>query len=623
MRLRQSDLKTWSACPLQWKFGRLDGLPREQSCALTFGSIIHEVILWMEVNRDLAGALDRFRAWWLDPASLDPSYEIQRWLPKRSFQSYATDGERILSHWWSLIEWDSDVVLAREQHFIVPIGDGHELEGTIDKLTLRYRPKTDDHVLLVSDLKTTRKAPSYNYLRQDLQFSAYCLHPETPVLMADLTWKPIGEIRVGEQVLSSDEYPVETLGGVKRRHWRTAAVENVWSVEKESYRVTLSDGRQITAGGTHRFLAHKSGGWEWRTVEDMQAVLHDSRRKQSGIRIAGVIERPEVEVDYMGQDYCAGYLAGATLGDGAIRSDADTQPFWQIGVSYEDQALLDRVSACATTFGIRLHPWHREPDGRGWQRQRVVGLRTGARLDVEALAAMDAGVSLDWRAGWLAGLYDTDGGLGRSSLTYYQKDAEVLKQVQRFADDLGFTFTVATKTARLEGDRSQVAAFCGLIRPALARKVEALDATTLRVFSDLRVEAIEALGVQTLVDITTSTGTFIADGIVSHNCYATTQESFWTGVKNGEHYFEHAKDLPREAEWVQLTGPQRKHAGERNQQDYNRLAYAVNMMAASIDLRIFVPNISGESCCFCSYRDHCGLPDLDAEGHYQPPNYGN
>jgi len=275
--LRQSDLKLWNRCPLQWRFANLDGLPREQSCALTFGSILHEVILWMEENRDLEGALDRFRSWWLDPMQLDPSYEIQKWLPRRSFQGYAQDGERILRDWWSLIEWDADVVLAREQHFIVPIGDGHELEGTIDKLTIRYRPKFNDYVLLASDYKTTKQPPSYGYLRQDLQFSAYL--------------------------------------------------------------------------------------------------------------------------------------------------------------------------------------------------------------------------------------------------------------------------------------------------------------------------------------------------------YATTQPSFWTGVENGEHYYEQTKGLAREAEWVQLTLPQRKYAGERTQQDFGRVAYAVNQMAASIDMRIFVPNIGGDSCTFCDFRERCGLPDLDSEGYYKPPTW--
>ena len=277
MRLRQSDLKLWAKCPLQWKFANLDGLPREQTCALTFGSILHDVILWMETHRDLAGALDRFRGYWMDPTQLDPSYEIQRWLPKRSFQGYAQDGERILRDWWSLIEWDADVVLAREHHFVVPIGDGHELEGTIDKLTLRYRAKTNDYSLLTSDYKTTKKPPSYNYLRQDLQFTAYT--------------------------------------------------------------------------------------------------------------------------------------------------------------------------------------------------------------------------------------------------------------------------------------------------------------------------------------------------------YATTRPEFWTGIENGGHYFEQARDLAREGEWVQLTYPQRKPAGERTQQDFNRLAYAVEAMAASIDMRIFVPNIGGDSCTFCDFRERCGLPDLETEGHYKPPLY--
>lgn len=275
IRLRQSDLKLWATCPLQWKFRNLDKLPTVQSCALTFGTVMHAAVEWMETNRDPDGAVERFKAWWLDPTTLDPSLEIEKWLPRRTFASYAQDGERILRHWWSIIEWDADVVLAREHHFVVPIGD-HELEGTIDKLALRYRPKSDDYAVLVSDLKTARKAPSYNYLRHDLQFSAYC--------------------------------------------------------------------------------------------------------------------------------------------------------------------------------------------------------------------------------------------------------------------------------------------------------------------------------------------------------YATTQPEMWTGIENGEEIYQQTLAHPREAEWVQLSYPQRKHAGERTQEDYNRLAYAVDQMAMSIDMRIFVPNIGGDSCTFCDYREPCGLVDLETEGYYKPFN---
>lgn len=173
MQLRQSDLKLWQSCPLKYRYYHLDGLPRQQSAALTFGSIIHVCVLYLEVSQDLAAAIDLFRKFWADPSSVDAEYEIDYYLRGTNWKKYAAEGERILQHWWSVIQWDSDVVIAREHAFSVPIGDGHTLDGTVDKIAIRFQPKINRRVVLISDYKTNRKNPTYDYLAEDLQFSAY------------------------------------------------------------------------------------------------------------------------------------------------------------------------------------------------------------------------------------------------------------------------------------------------------------------------------------------------------------------------------------------------------------------------------------------------------------------
>lgn len=55
--------------------------------------------------------------------------------------------------------------------------------------------------------------------------------------------------------------------------------------------------------------------------------------------------------------------------------------------------------------------------------------------------------------------------------------------------------------------------------PAISRTWD-LDGTAVKTFADMRVVNIERLGPRTLYDITTGTGDFIANGVVSHNCYA-------------------------------------------------------------------------------------------------------
>src|SRR5689334_13341113 len=51
----------------------------------------------------------------------------------------------------------------------------------------------------------------------------YCLAPETPVLHADLGWRPIGSVRVGDRLVGFDEYP----GPTGKRQFRESVVEAV------------------------------------------------------------------------------------------------------------------------------------------------------------------------------------------------------------------------------------------------------------------------------------------------------------------------------------------------------------------------------------------------------------
>lgn len=173
MRVRQSELKMFQRCALQLKFSK-DGMPREQSGALTFGTVLHAVILEMERARDLGLGLALFEKWWTDPESLEAGLTPTEYLKGRSWMKYYEDGKRIIQEWWDLIQWEADDVIAREHSFSVPVGNGHILDGTVDKLAVRWEPKLNEYTILVSDYKSGRKEPTYGYLFHDLQFTAYC-----------------------------------------------------------------------------------------------------------------------------------------------------------------------------------------------------------------------------------------------------------------------------------------------------------------------------------------------------------------------------------------------------------------------------------------------------------------
>lgn len=164
-------------CPLRYKFAA-EGAEREQSSALSFGSVIHDAVLVMETAADdnLQVGVARFDAMWDNLADHDLAYDYM--LPRNSHSGYRDMGHKILRDWWSLIQWEYDVVLAREYQFTVPLGE-HELTGTVDKLALR-QAKDGTYSVLVSDYKTGTKVPTREYLQHDIQFHAYCYATTQP-----------------------------------------------------------------------------------------------------------------------------------------------------------------------------------------------------------------------------------------------------------------------------------------------------------------------------------------------------------------------------------------------------------------------------------------------------------
>jgi DNA repair photolyase len=88
---------------------------------------------------------------------------------------------------------------------------------------------------------------------------SYCLAPETPILYADLGWRPIGDARAGDLLIGFDEYPAR--GEVRRLH--PARVQRVWRSRRPTLRIVTEKGEVVTTAG-HRWLG---GDGRWRRAD--------------------------------------------------------------------------------------------------------------------------------------------------------------------------------------------------------------------------------------------------------------------------------------------------------------------------------------------------------------------
>jgi DNA repair photolyase len=161
----------------------------------------------------------------------------------------------------------------------------------------------------------------------------------------------------------------------------------------------------------------------------------------------------------------------------------------------------------------------------------------------------------DWCRGFLAGIFDAEGSRSGSALRLAGTDPDVLAWIDACARHLGFD-VCRDRTAsrhglnavRIRGGLSEHLRFFHVTDPAIARK-RSIEGEMVNASANLRVTSIEPLGsAMPLHDITTGTGDFIADGVVSHNCFARPTHRYLD--------FDAGRDFEREIV-VKVNAPER------------------------------------------------------------------
>ncbi|MFD0741659.1 intein-containing Rv2578c family radical SAM protein [Phytohabitans flavus] len=296
---------------------------------------------------------------------------------------------------------------------------------------------------------------------------SYCLAGDTPILMADGSTRALRDLKVGDAIYGT--VPV----GTSRRYTVTTVLAH-WSTTKPAYRVTLADGTQLIASGDHRFLSERG----WRQVAEGPR----GPGLAAGDQFMGTGQFAEGPKD--SADYRRGYLSGMIRGDAHL-------------ATYAPEA-VDRSLDYLAGFGA-------------------------ATIDaIRDLIRWPDRVSDDWCKGFLAGVFDSDGSRDGRDLWIRSNDTEILDQIAAALRRFGFDAWLESSHAavRLRGGLTEHMRFYHLADPAISRK-RSISGRTVGSDARLRVVSIEPLGVDLpLYDITTGTADFIANGVVSHNCFA-------------------------------------------------------------------------------------------------------
>lgn len=190
--LHQSDLSALSRCAAQYGYARA-GWRDETNSAAAYGSVMHSALQVLEHERAhgtpfeqcVMKALEHFVYYW-SPLNIEAITEPvpgDGWLPRQGYSELRARGVDSIRKYADLIRYDDLELLGLEYSFIVPIAgtwddelrEPHHLAGSIDRLAIRHYSRFP--AVAVDDYKTGVKP---KYLRQHLQFSAYCYASTTP-----------------------------------------------------------------------------------------------------------------------------------------------------------------------------------------------------------------------------------------------------------------------------------------------------------------------------------------------------------------------------------------------------------------------------------------------------------
>jgi DNA repair photolyase len=307
---------------------------------------------------------------------------------------------------------------------------------------------------------------------------AYCLAGDTAVLMADGTTRPLRGLRVGDEIYGT------ARRGSHRRYEKTKVLAH-WKTVKPAHRVTLEDGTELIASADHRFLSDRG----WRYVKARDGSRWDPRLTGDDVLLGPGLKGA---TPLASKEYRRGYLAGMIRRDGDFagsprgrRREADRFRLAPAGAE-----ALNRARDFLAEAGVRTR--RVEPLSRAGGAA-AVAIRTSSQrgaATVRELMRRPSSPSDEWVRGYLAAVADAGEDPERAA-------AGSLPQMPLFR-----------------------------LREA-ARGGRSIEGTAVRSVAGSRIASIEPLGVaMEMYDITTGTGDFVANGVVSHNCFARRTHTY-------------------------------------------------------------------------------------------------
>jgi DNA repair photolyase len=407
------------------------------------------------------------------------------------------------------------------------VEDGWYMEEEPDSIATTLEPERARGVISTNDSPDVPFERSVNPYRGCAHACSYCASGDTPILMSDGSLRELAQLRIGDSIAGTAKC------GKYRKYVQTKVLDR-WCVIRPAYRVTLEDGTRLTVGPDHRFLTAE--GWKFTTGANCGVGQRPHLTLASKLMGTGAFGAPV----FKDRDYRAGYLCGLIRGDGSVGTYVYERPSGkrvecnQFRLAMCDLEAVERARTWLTYSYVETSQVLRQT-GSGRPVHVITATTRAGVNQIRGSIAWPNAAHRSWQAGFLAGVFDAEGCHSGGIISICNTNGQIAGRIVEALRSFNFKFAVKClerpdyrpmHVVCIEGGLRESLRFFHIADPAISRK---RDITGLAVNSagKLRVVDIEALGrAMRLYDITTGTGDFISNGVISHNCYARPSHAY-------------------------------------------------------------------------------------------------
>ena len=360
----------------------------------------------------------------------------------------------------------------------------------------------------------------------------YCLPAGTMILLKDLTWKPIEEIRENDSVIGVEKVKIGKNSSWK---YKSTIVQKIMSREDIVYEIETENGK-ILATSQHPFL--KKNAQTTNKITYDWACIDESIFGFSKLKPGVEIRKPFDKCDEFQEteEYKRGWLLGIINGDGCVTEkkyynklyyrNGYNKKYYKnpitrfVRLSSIDIEIIERFCRYLDDFNYR-HSDIKIFSEATKTRKLCYKSEIIRKDDIYNILNYESD-SDDFKKGWLAGIFDAEGSYSCNSLRISNNNENIIQKTTNYLSYFNIDNCIERYKNSCNGIKikkfNNVIKFFGLTNPVLQRKKKIDGLNSIR---STKVINIKKLGIQRVYNFETDAKSYIADGFIVHNCYIT------------------------------------------------------------------------------------------------------